>query len=325
MRITPHLRIRTRLALAFFIVLTLMAASGVASLQQAARINASAVLIAESWLPSIQLLGDLRAQATLTRQTELRHLLAAEPAQKGEHLRFVTDADTRFQSLMVRYRPLVLSTEEQRFYDRLASCWKAYLQSLSMTLHLSEQGEGGRAQARTLPFGEGLKRYEDLQDLIEQDILLNRQGAQQAARQAENDYQHAKAFLAGFVVLSLLCSATLGLALTRSVTRPLGAEPGEINELMAQLAAGDLRAIPPPRTLAPHSVLAAVIRLQTQLGASLEGVRRASDAVVSATEQIAQGNAELASRTEDQTMGLQQTAAAIEQLTAAVQGNAEHA
>ena len=71
--------------------------------------------------------------------------------------------------------------------------------------------------------------------------------------------------------------------------------------------------------------MAAVIRLQSQLAESLASVRGASDAVVLATEQIAQGNAHLAARTEDQTSGLQQTAAAIEQLTAAVHGNAEHA
>ncbi|MBV8617999.1 MAG: MCP four helix bundle domain-containing protein [Curvibacter sp.] len=325
MKFLERLRTRTKLALAFSIVLLLMVAAGVTSLSQASRINASTVDIAENWLPSINLLGDLKDQMNSVRRTEFRHLLETDPAQKEAMQKVIEGTEAKFQNLMAQYRPLVASPAEQQLFDRIESAWQRYAQGIPGILTLSSQGEAGVAQAKAMAFGDGLKDYNELSGLIEQDIALNREGARDAVNQAEQYFNHAKAFLLGFVGLSLLASAGLGVVLTRSVTRPLGAEPGEINEMMARLAEGDLRAIAMPEAASRRSVVAAVIQLQEQLADSLTRVRRASDAVATATEQIAQGNADLASRTEEQASGLQQTAAAIEQLTAAVQGSAEHA
>ena len=77
-----RLRLRAKLALAFGIILALMLASGGTSLRQASRINASTVDLAENWLPSINLLGDLKEQANLVRRAEFRHLLEDKPEQK---------------------------------------------------------------------------------------------------------------------------------------------------------------------------------------------------------------------------------------------------
>ena len=243
MKLIVRMRTRTKLGLAFFVVLVLMGASGVVSLSQASRINASTVEIADNWLPSIHLLADLKDQMNQARRAELRHLLETDPIEKARLRKTIAQADTRFRQLMGEYRPLVVSPEEQVLYERLQPAWRALLRSMTESLSLSDQGPASLSKSREIACGEGLQAYVALSTLIDQDMTLNHLGARGAAGKAENDYAEAKGLLLAFVALSLLCSAALGVALTRSVTQPLGAEPWEINETMLRLAGGDLRAL----------------------------------------------------------------------------------
>ena len=319
-----RLRTRAKLALAFGIILVLMLASGVTSLRQAAHINASTVDLAENWLPSINLLGDLKEQANLVRRAEFRHMLEDKPELKLAMQKAIDGERVKFERTLERYAPLVSSAEERQLYERIRQTWQAYIERSPQLLELSRR-EGGTAEAKALAFGDSFKAFTELTGLLEKSIVLNREGATRSAQEAEADFLHAKAFILGFQVLSIASAIALGWVLTRSVTRPLGAEPQEINELVGRLADGDLRAVDRQTDISQRSVLAAVIRLQAQLAESLSEVRAASDSVAVATEQIAQGNANLAARTEEQASGLEETAASIEQLTAAVQGSADNA
>jgi len=324
MKFFYRLRTRAKLALAFGLILALMLASGAASLWQASRINASTVDLAENWLPSINLLGDLKEQANLVRRAEFRHMLEDKPELKLAMQKAIDGERVKFERTLERYAPLVSSAEERQLYDRIRQTWQTYIERSPRLLELSRQ-EGGTDDAKALAFGDSFKAFNELTNLLEKDIALNREGALHSAQDAEDYFQHAKAVLLGFLLLSVLFSIGLAWVITRSVTRPLGAEPQEINEVVARLADGDLRAVGLHSDVSQHSVLAAVARLQAQLAESLTEVRAASDSVAVATEQIAQGNANLASRTEEQASGLEETAASIEQLTAAVQGSADNA
>jgi methyl-accepting chemotaxis protein len=65
--------------------------------------------------------------------------------------------------------------------------------------------------------------------------------------------------------------------------------------------------------------------MQANLAHIVGNVRAATDTISSASTQIAAGNMDLSSRTEQQASALQQTAASMEELTATVRNNAEHA
>ncbi|MDD0809960.1 methyl-accepting chemotaxis protein [Curvibacter sp. RS43] len=320
-----RLRTRAKLAFAFAVILTLMVVSGGISLHQASRINASTVDLADNWLPSVNLLGDLKEGANLVRRAEFRHLLEDSPEQKAAMQRAIQGERVKFEKKLSQYAALVNSEEEKQLFDKITKAWQTYVDKTPQVLALSSQGPDGVAQAKALAFGEGFKAFNELISVLEKDIALNREGATRTAEASQDYFAHAKAIMLGFMLLSLLFSIALAWVLTRSVVRPLGAEPQEINDLMEQLADGDLRTINVPEGVSQRSVLVAVTRLQAKLEASLAEVRGATDSVAGASEQIAQGNANLASRTEEQASGLEETAASIEQLTAAVQGSSENA
>ncbi len=72
-------------------------------------------------------------------------------------------------------------------------------------------------------------------------------------------------------------------------------------------------------------LVSGVTGMQRNLAQTVRHVTRGSEAIVTATHQIAAGNSDLSQRTEEQAAALEQTAASMEELTSTVKQNADHA
>ncbi len=124
--------------------------------------------------------------------------------------------------------------------------------------------------------------------------------------------------------LALAVMAAFGLAFVRSTLQRLGAEPAVLRDFSSRIAEGDLDAPFEARPPA-GSVAAAMLRMREQLARLVGDVRRNAESVASASTQIAQGNLDLSSRTEEQASALQQTAASMSTLGHTVAQNTEAA
>jgi len=122
-----------------------------------------------------------------------------------------------------------------------------------------------------------------------------------------------------------LFAATFGFALVRSIRRELGAEPAEASELARRVAVGDLSLAIAIREGDSSSLMVQLKAMQASLAMVVSNVRHNADSVATAAAEIAQGNNDLSSRTEQQAAALEQTAASMEQLSATVTQNADHA
>jgi aerotaxis receptor len=139
----------------------------------------------------------------------------------------------------------------------------------------------------------------------------------------------ALAYLGGQwgVALAALGAGALGAALggvlvARQILRPLRA----IAQHASDVAAGHLYAQPPLERLDDLGVLArAVNQAGLNLRALVDDVATQVQALSAASEQIAQGNADLSQRTERAAANLEETAASTEQITATVRQNADSA
>jgi methyl-accepting chemotaxis protein len=129
-------------------------------------------------------------------------------------------------------------------------------------------------------------------------------------------------WLVAVVIVTVLAAGVLAVAITRSITAPIGAAAG----VAEALAAGDLtHRIDVRGTDELGQLMAALKRTLEQLNRIAREIKVASDAVGSAAKEIAQGHADLSSRTEEQASSLEETAASMEQMTATVSQNAENA
>lgn len=126
-------------------------------------------------------------------------------------------------------------------------------------------------------------------------------------------------------LISLLISVTLGLLLKMNINKTLGDEPEEINNLLGQIAHGDLESINQLHVSKQGSILDAIFHMQNQMRTVVAQVREGANGVANSSQQIADGNQNLSSRTESQASSLEETAASMEELNSQVGHNAENA
>ncbi len=124
----------------------------------------------------------------------------------------------------------------------------------------------------------------------------------------------------------VLAAFGLGLAgaflFSRSITRPLS----RAVEVARTVSQGDLGSAFEARGSDEIAQLLIALKdMQRSLAQVVSEVRRNAEGVASASAQIASGNLNLSSRTEEQTASLEETAANMGELTSTVRLNSEHA
>jgi methyl-accepting chemotaxis protein len=132
-----------------------------------------------------------------------------------------------------------------------------------------------------------------------------------------------------WIMLALLIGATglvasflLGIA--RSLIRQLGGEPNYAASIAAKIASGDLAVSINTKQNDQTSVLAAMKAMRDSLVTIIGHIRLGTGTIATASEQIAAGNLDLSSRTEEQASALEETASSMEELTSTVKQNADN-
>jgi methyl-accepting chemotaxis protein len=124
------------------------------------------------------------------------------------------------------------------------------------------------------------------------------------------------------VVLALALIVVTHFALQRIVSRPLA----DAATVLDRIASNDLTVRVPEAGRNEIGLLfAAMRRMQSGLSHTVAGVRDSCDAIHVAAREIAAGNLDLSSRTEQQSASLEETAASMEELTSTVKQNAANA
>ena len=136
--------------------------------------------------------------------------------------------------------------------------------------------------------------------------------------------QRAAGMAAGGLVLMAAVLA-LGLLITRSILQQLGGEPDYAADITRRIAAGDLSTRVEIKYPGRENLLTALQTMRDQLAAVVSQVRQRSESLASASSQIAQGNLDLSSRTENQASALEETSASMEQLGSTVRQNSDNA
>ncbi|MDH4215704.1 MAG: methyl-accepting chemotaxis protein, partial [Gallionella sp.] len=126
-------------------------------------------------------------------------------------------------------------------------------------------------------------------------------------------------------VVGLLVTIMLVSLIIRSLLGQIGGEPDYAASIVKRIADGDLTIAVDTKAGDQSSLLFAMKHMSESLTAIVSGVRSSTDTINVAAQEIAQDNAGLSQRTEEQASGLQETASSMEELTAAVRHNADNA
>ena len=139
---------------------------------------------------------------------------------------------------------------------------------------------------------------------------------------AEAAYRQSKAVILSFAAAALLFGAAMSWLLARSITVPIDAAV----KVAQTVAAGDLTSeIVVTSSDETGQLLSALKAMNGNLVDIVGKVRSGTDLIANASGEIAGGNLDLSSRTEEQASALEETASSMEELTSIVRQNADNA
>jgi methyl-accepting chemotaxis protein len=146
-----------------------------------------------------------------------------------------------------------------------------------------------------------------------------------SAHKVDDAFYVAEWTVMGLGLFALLLGIAAAGIIARSLTRQLGGEPANAAAIANSIASGDLAV---QITVAPgdrRSLLYSIAAMRDQLSRVVTQIRSGADTMATASSEIAAGNLDLSSRTEQQAGSLEETASAMEQLTSTVKQNADNA
>ena len=149
--------------------------------------------------------------------------------------------------------------------------------------------------------------------------------SKEAGIEAQAMYENGRNLLLMLGAFALFLGAAAAFIITRGLVKQLGGEPNYAAEVASKIAAGDLESSIDLKSGDSSSMLYAMKAMRDNLSDIVQQVRNGTDTIATASSQIAAGNLDLSSRTEQQASSLEETASSMEELTSTVRQNAENA
>lgn len=323
MLILRQLKLGVRLACGFGLLILLMAVMLATSLIQMNRLNANAVDLGANWLPSIEVLGEIKSAANDLRRVSMRSVIEVDPQAKAEqarrHEKILRD---QLPAILARYEPMIASPEEKAMFDGMRQKLQQLAQADGELLALSAAGDSKLLEARQMVFGPASQAFFALMKDIDSLVELNVRGGDSAIQASASTFKTATFATLAIFGLAVVIGLVMAIATTRSITVPLT----EAVEIADSVAAGNLtHEIHPEGGDEPAALLKSLRAMTDSLSSVVSQVRGSSDSIATGSAEIAAGNSDLSHRTEQQASNLEETAASMEQLSGAVKANADHA
>ena len=259
--------------------------------------------------------------ATLEAGIAMRNIgLQADVAAMQKEQEKVKKQDQRFEQARAKLEKVGLNDTERKLLNEIAATDKtiAGVEREVIGMALGFNGEqaakliSNSLDALNTQNLTALTRLQEMQK-VDSDAVL--------ASSVKADSRLMTILLAcgaGAVALGVL----VALAITRSITQPLLGAVQVARTVAAGELTGDIDVTGSDET---SDLLRALAEMNASLASTVAQVRRGTETISVASQQIASGNADLSARTEAQAGSLEETASSMEQLTSTVKQNADNA
>ena len=320
MNLFNKLKIGTRLASGFGILLTLMAAIVLMAASQLSVIGqAIDSILTRDWAKA-GAAATLEATTTANARRTLELFLADDKA----HIDLIrasieTNKVTINEALRV-LDTLVYATEGRDLLQKIIEARTPYVNSFTTVARLLESGRRDEAIKEvhdvTLPAIDRLQVHVHALSSV-QTRLANQSGAT-----VRDTIASARMLMFGLGLFALFVGLGFAWWLSRSITAPVA----QAARITGRIAQGDLSQVFQARGQDElGDMLRSMLEMQQSLIKLVSTVRAGIDQVSSAAFEIASANKDLSARTESQASALEETAASMEELNSTVKNNAVNA
>ena len=313
-----HLRISVRLGLGFGLLALMLVVTAAIGLVQMARINSHTETIVATEVGAQRLFTTVRENYQNNSRTTLRVLLQQtfSPADQATIVRDQQSTDRAMKQMAQMDLPPALQQRLTQVHDEL----KRNRTAVARVVELMQQNNFGYATSEYLQKSAPIVRR--LNALMETVAAEQGQRIDALYHASQSDYRRALWLSIAAGVVAIVLTIGLAVAITRSITRPLGAAV----EVAQRVAAGDLSvSVAAASTDETGKLLAALADMVQRLTATIGSVRSSAQQILSASTQVSSTSQSLSQAASEQAASVEQTASTLEQAGASVRQNADNA
>ncbi|MDQ7970052.1 MAG: methyl-accepting chemotaxis protein [Oxalicibacterium faecigallinarum] len=316
-----NISIKARLVLTMgfmAVMLTVGGAMGVLGLQET---NNSLKNVFTNQMPSVDAIQTMmmrlaQARARLSQVAMRPDAPDAEAALARAEVLY-KESQTAWQ----KYLDLPANAEEKKLADAVAVDRKAYLAEAETNLIPALRAKRA-SEAEDILLVKVTSLY---QSLVKSSTALadyQQKLASETYAESQSMYSMFRIVAIGGVLFGLFAVAISAVFLIRAINQPLQEMLGHFDAI----ANGDLTTKIESKSKNEMGMLMSGLqKMQQRLKETVARVREGSISIGTATTQIAAGNLDLSSRTEQQAASLEETASSMEELTSTVKQNADNA
>ncbi|WP_339038390.1 methyl-accepting chemotaxis protein [Bradyrhizobium symbiodeficiens] len=236
--------IRTKIISVVAFLLVAMAGMGLLAVMKMRTINANTVDITTNWMPSVRVIGDLRASVITYRNVVRQHMLAETLEDKLATEKIAATVIEALAKIRAKYEAMISSAEERKLYNDWSKLWDDYKKGTQDVFELSRK-EVGKVphDAQELNSKTVNKIGLAADEVLTRDIELNTKGGDAAAADAADTFYYAFMLVAIILGAAVIAGLGVGFYLVQDVSRGINS----IIEPMQALGKGDLSADVPHR------------------------------------------------------------------------------
>ncbi|KAB0326419.1 methyl-accepting chemotaxis protein [Janthinobacterium sp. PLB04] len=320
MHALSHLRIGTRLAAGFALVLLLSVISTSYALYSA-HVNAEATRqMMEKPLAKERLVSDwyVLIYSAIARTSMIAK--STDETLSSVFADTIADSTKQGSELLKKIETLLDSDEEKAIFKSSIAERVKYQDAKTLVMNARKAGNAAQAEsAYRDSFAPAAAKY---QNNVKALLSQQRQAIDATAQAIEEANGRSFTLLLTLCALVVALGSVCAWLITRSITQPLKAAV----KVAETVADGDLRThFGTPASDEIGDLMRALHGMNEALRKVVSEVQTGTNAIATASGEIAAGNQDLSARTEQQASSLEETASSMEELTSTVKQNADNA
>ncbi|RBA25382.1 methyl-accepting chemotaxis protein [Herminiimonas fonticola] len=315
-----NLKIGTRLGIGFGLVFVLMAILIVLALARFAGIGKiNSEMIDTDWVKA-EAVSTIGATIRANARRNMELFIESDPAKVANLFEEIKKNKKIIDDAVVVLDQLIKSDAGKALMVEFKDVRGKYVVSFGKVGKLVAANE--REEAIKLMLNETLPALDNVQKTVAELAALQKKIVEQSGAAAKAHIDSATAMMIGLGIAAVILGVSFAWWITRSITKPMN----EAVKIAQTVASGDLSSVIDIKSKdETGQLLQALKDMNKSLVRIVGEVRFSTDAIATASTQIASGNLDLSSRTEEQASSLEETASSMEELSSTVKQNADNA
>ncbi len=318
-----NLRIGTKLLAGFSIVCAITAVVGIQGVSDMGRINDMLNSLYENETLGISYIKEANINLIYHERAEKNFLLSSTLEQRQEFQKRLEESEKSFLDNMAKAKPLLRTDREENIFAKLQKQWNDYLAVNQEVMRIAS-GEKLSASRESVQLARA--KESQLVDSVDNTMtnlaVLKEQNGKKAYDDSDVVYADSKRFLMMLIIAGVGLGLSLGILISRNITKPLRVALDAANKL----ADGDLRMnLKASGKDEVGQLVNEFSNMIRKISNVVEDVRTSSENVASGSQQLSSTSEQMSQGSTEQASAAEEASSSMEEMASNIKQNADNA